>query len=494
MWESAELQHELDKATFDKEEQRLREELLAAQYDVLESKRRALLIVVAGADGAGKGETVNLLNSWLDPRHVRTWGFGPPTDEEARHPTFWRYWRLLPPRGQTGVFFGSWYTEPIQGRVFGKHSNKDLERSLERINRFEEMLRDEDVVVLKLWFHLSRQQQKKRLQTLEKDKRTRWRVTAQDWKGFAKYDEYRAVCGKALRITSTENAPWTIVPGNNERYRSVVVGQAVLDALRLANDANPTRASHPPPLPKPPPDGKDVLSQMPRRKALKKEAYEEALEKWQGRIATALRSDKFRGRSLICVFEGADAAGKGGTIRRLTAALDARTYAVHPVAAPTEEEKRQPYLWRFWRHIPRRGRVAIFDRSWYGRVLVERVEGFCGEADWMRAYGEINDFESQLVDAGAVVAKLWLHIDPDTQLARFKAREQTVYKRFKIGAEDYRNRKKGHLYARAVHDMVERTSTEIAPWAIIDANDKLNARVESLKAIARTLQRAIGEA
>ena len=191
------------------------------------------------------------------------------------------------------------------------------------------------------------------------------------------------------------------------------------------------------------------------------------------------------------MFEGLDAAGKGGAIRRVTQALDARQLPRLPVAAPTDEEKAQPYLWRFWRHLPRTGHVAIFDRSWYGRVLVERVEGFASEDEWLRAYGEINDFEEELADDGIVVVKFWLAISKEEQLRRFEEREQSAFKRFKITDEDWRNREKWDEYDDAVNDMVDRTSTPQAPWTLVEAEDKHWARVKVLKTLCDRLTREL---
>ncbi|GAB1368241.1 hypothetical protein MASR1M42_07900 [Azonexus hydrophilus] len=174
--------------------------------------------------------------------------------------------------------------------------------------------------------------------------------------------------------------------------------------------------------------------------------------------------------------------------------MDARHYQIVPIAAPTEEERDQPYLWRFWRHVPRTGRVTIFDRSWYGRVLVERVEGYCREEDWLRAYAEINDFEDQLEDDGALVVKFWLQISADEQLRRFKEREQTDFKRFKITAEDWRNRDKWDDYLTAACDMIDRTSTDIAPWTLVEANDKNFARIKVLRTVCERIEAALADA
>ena len=494
MFESAELGHKIDKATFDKQAPRLRADLLDAQYDMGELKKYAVIILVNGVNGAGKGETVNLLNAWMDPRHIQTHAFPPPTDEERERPFMWRFWRALPPKGKIGILFGNWYTDPIVNRARKISKAADLDQSIEEINRFEKMLADEGTLILKVWMHLSKPAQKKRLKALEKNKKTRWRVTRTDWDHFDMYDKFRKVSERVLRHTSTGYAPWIVVEGADENYRSLTVAGILLDALRKRQKIEQTRGwkarSAAAPLPQAL-DSRDLINSLDMSLALSKKRFEKDLEKYQGRLNLLTRDPKFRERSLIMVFEGSDAAGKGGSIRRITGALDARQYQIIPVAAPTEEERAQPYLWRFWRQVPRIGRITIFDRSWYGRVLVERVEGYCQEADWMRAYAEINDFEDQLVRSGAIVVKFWLTITAEEQLKRFKEREKTRFKRFKITEEDWRNRKKWDEYEHAVCDMIDRSSTEIAPWTLVEANNKYHARIKVLKTLCDRLEDAL---
>jgi polyphosphate:AMP phosphotransferase len=353
------------------------------------------------------------------------------------------------------------------------------------------MLADEGALILKFWFHLSKKAQRKRLKALEGDPKHQWRVTGTDWKRFKLYDRFRRVSESALRQTSTGYAPWTIVEGADPNYRYLTAGRTLLDALRERLAGSRPAVTRPAALPEPALDGRTVLSGIDYKKTITHKDYNRSLEKYQGELNLLTRQKKFRDRSLIVVFEGLDAAGKGGSIRRVTAALDARHYQVIPVAAPSEEERAQPYLWRFWRHLPRKGRVTIFDRSWYGRVLVERVEKFCAEDDWMRAYHEINDFEEQLADAGAMVIKFWVSITEAEQLKRFREREKTPFKTFKITPEDWRNRKRRDDYERAVCDMIERTSTEAAPWILIPANDKYFARIEILKTLCERTAAAL---
>ena len=491
MFESAELGHSITDREYDRKEPKLREALLKVQYDLLANKSFPVVIVIGGVDGAGKGETVNILNEWMDPRHIVTHAFGEMSDEERERPRMWRYWRALPPKGRIGILFGAWHTEPIVNRVIGKIDDAQLELAMEEIAHFERMLADEGALILKFWFHLSKKAQKKRLQALEADPKTRWRVTDIDWERFKIYDRFRKVSENALRETSTAYAPWTVVEGTDPNYRYLTVGRTLLDALRKRLAGAKPAVSRPAALPESALDGRNVLSSLDYNKRLARKDYSRKLEKYQGELNRLTRHKQFRQKSIITVFEGADAAGKGGSIRRITGALDARHYQVTPVAAPTEEERAQPYLWRFWRSLPRRGRVTIFDRSWYGRVLVERVEKFCSEEDWMRAYHEINDFEEQMVEAGGIVTKFWLTITKEEQLRRFREREKTPFKSFKITEEDWRNRKKWDDYERAVCDMVERTSNDAAPWVLVPANDKYSARIAILKALCERIEAAL---
>ena len=491
MFESAELGHRTDKEEYDAAVPPLRMALLDAQYEILELKQFAVVVLINGIDGAGKGETMNLLDEWMDSRHIEGWAFDQPTAEESERPFMWRFWRALPPRGKIGVMFNNWYSQPIRDRVERIGSKADFEQRLGEIRRFEDMLAQEGVLLVKFWFHLSKSGQKKRLRELAKDPRTRWRVTERDWQFYRQYPRYRDVAARALRQTSTGNAPWMIVDGSDPRFRALFVGRSLLAALEKRLEA--ARRRHVPrqlaPALPPVIDRRNVLDSLILRQSMGKKEYGEALEGLQGRLALLTRDGKFRSRhSLVLVFEGGDAAGKGGAIRRVTAALDIRQYSVVPVAAPTEEERAQPYLWRFWRHLPARGKTVVFDRSWYGRVLVERIEGFCSEADWMRAYGEIGDFEDQLADAGIIVIKFWLAIGKDEQLARFQAREAEPHQRFKITAEDWRNREKWDDYVRAVCDMVDRTSTERAPWTLVEAEIKYFARIKVLRTICERIE------
>ena len=490
MFESAQLGRKIDRETFAKREPELREALLDAQLR-LAAAGFSVVIVVAGAEGAGKGETVNLLLNWLDARGIETHALGAPSEEELERPEYYRFWRRLPGKGRIGIFFGSWYTRPISQHSLGNLDEAGLEDGLRRIVDFERMLEDEGVLLVKVWLHITKDQQAKRFKSLAKNPDTAWRVTKLDWRFHKTYDQFVNSASRAIRRTSTGQSPWHIIEAWDARYRHLTVAETLLAAIeqRLAAEVPPAKA----PVVVPAPVRPNVISSLDLERTVPEANYRKELIQRQLAIGRMARDLQDRKRSAVLVFEGSDAAGKGGTIRRVTQALDARFYQVVQIAAPTDEERARPYLWRFWRNLPRWGHFTIFDRSWYGRVLVERLEGLCPPADWQRAYGEINAFEEQLVLSGSTVLKFWLTTSKDEQLRRFQEREAMGFKRYKITEEDWRNREKWDAYEAAACDMVERTSSELAPWTLVEAEDKYYARLKVLRTVEGALERALAK-
>ncbi|MCA9592164.1 MAG: polyphosphate:AMP phosphotransferase [Myxococcales bacterium] len=490
MFETAELSRTLDKKEYERLSETLRTRLLELQHRLVQDPKFSVVILIGGVEGAGKGELLNLLFEWMDARHLATRAFGLPTEEEAERPEYWRYWMALPPKGQVAVYLGSWYTAPIVSRVMGDSTDAELDSAMQRAADFERSLANDGTLIIKLWLHISEKEQKRRFKELSKSKRTAWRVTKDDWKKHSHYDEFRKVCERAIRHTSTGQCPWTVIEGTDARYRNATAAQHIVDRLTERLDApavEGVRQAADPNMP----DPETVLDTLDLEQKLDPATYEERLEELQARMNALSRKLRKKKRSLTLVFEGWDAGGKGGAIRRITRALDARQYRVISVAAPTDEERAHHYLWRFWRHIPRRGQVTIYDRSWYGRVLVERIEGFATESEWKRAYKEIDDFEEQLVDHGIIVVKYWLHISRDEQLARFEAREREAWKHHKIGPEDFRNREKWNAYEAAANEMIERTSTEFSPWVLVEAEDKRFARIKVLETCCESIEKAL---
>jgi AMP-polyphosphate phosphotransferase len=488
MLESAEQGRSLSKDQYDALLPALRAALLDAQAR-LRKAGFSVVVLVNGADGAGKSETVNKLHEWLDARFLVSESYSEPTEEERSRPEYWRYWMWLPPAGRIAIFSGSWYTKPILDRVWRKSSELDLTEQLATINGFERTLADGGTLFLKLWFHVSKKAQRKRLKALEADPVTRFRVRKQDWRNHERYAAFVRVTEHVLSQTSSGAAPWHVLDAADDRYRNVSAARLLLDAMaaRLAQHAGSRESERQPPIA----DPHTVLDELDLTQSLGKHEYTKRVVAAQAKIYLLVRKLQKRKRSAILVFEGPDAAGKGGSIRRITWALDARSYRLIPIAAPSDEERAHHYLWRFWRHLPRRGRLTIFDRSWYGRVLVERVEGFASEAEWQRAYQEINDFERGLTDGGVVLIKFWLHISSEEQLRRFEERKHNPAKRYKITAEDYRNREQANQYEAAAADMIARCSPPNAPFVLVEANDKRFARVKVLESIVQALEQQL---
>ncbi|MCR4412226.1 MAG: polyphosphate:AMP phosphotransferase [Thermoguttaceae bacterium] len=448
-----------------------------------------MVVVFEGWDAAGKGTLINRLALALDPRGFKVCTNGTSDEGERLRPWLWRYWNELPAAGAMVIFDRSWYRRLLENRVEGEAPGRDRPE-YEDIQEFERQLTDSGVVLVKFWLHISRKEQKRRLRALAKDPDTAWRVGKRERRQHRHYDEWLLAVEEMLHRTSTPYAPWTVVEATQDRFARVKVFETVLTALRQELDR---RANEPPPKKRPMPLPDDsptrrqtVLDRVDLTLSLPRPTYDQELGKLQERLFE-LEHRLYTARvPAVIVYEGWDASGKGGNIRRLAAGLDPRGYEVISIAAPTAEELAHHYLWRFWRRVPKAGHIAIFDRSWYGRVLVERVEGFCTDDEWRRAYREINEFERQLTQFGTVMVKLWLHIDQDEQLRRFEARKQE--KRWKIGEEDWRNREKWRQYEIAVTEMLERTSTTYAPWTIVEANDKLYGRIKSLRTVADAIE------
>jgi polyphosphate:AMP phosphotransferase len=466
----------------------LRVELLNAQFDLQQREDVALLVLLAGDDRVGCNEVFDRLHEWMDARLLDAAVFPAQlTDEERAWPPFWRYWQALPAGGRTGLHFGGWVNEPLVARLTGKLGKRDLERRIDHVRALERMLVADGTAVLKLWIHLPHAEHGKRVRRARRKPDKEWRVEDADIRLFERLDEALPLAEDFLHRTDSAEAPWVVIDGSDARHRDVGAGRAVLGALQRTLARSGARA---PAAPSPAPQDyrRGPLDELDLSVALPDEEYDERLEELQARLSKLSRKARRKGLASVLVFEGWDAAGKGGAIRRLTAAMSARDFKVLPIAAPTDEERAHHYLWRFWRRLPRPGRMAIFDRSWYGRVLVERVEGFATEAEWRRAYEEIDDFEAQLVEHGLPLVKFWLHIDQAEQDRRFREREGTPYKKYKITAEDRRNRARWGDYVVAVHEMLHRTGTRAAPWTLVAANDKRHARIQVLEEVCRRLE------
>lgn len=479
---------------------------LAIDLGVLQRKiKEAGIPVIISFDGweaAGKGTQMNRIIQTLDPRSYNVYMGRARSDEERLRPYWWRFWTRTPAKGRIALFDKSWCYDAID-LLYCKEPDRDrFERTCNDINAFERQISDSGTVIIKLFLHISKKEQKKRLSGLEESKESSWRVSDVDREQNKSYKLWLSAAQETIDRTNTEHACWNLIEADDHRFATIkiftIVAQALETALAKkaqASDENISAVA-----------GQtsgdstasvrtisgeirtSVLDKTDLSLKLDPKNYSKELDEWQSTIRDLGYELYAKRKAMIVMYEGWDAAGKGGNIRRLTSTLDPRGYDVIPTAAPNDIERQHHYLWRFWNAIPKAGHIAIFDRTWYGRVMVERIEGFCTEEEWKRAYREINEIEAQLAGAGVGIVKFWLHIDKDEQLRRFKERQEIPWKNWKITDEDWRNRDKWDKYYEAVDEMLFRTSTSHAPWTVIEANDKYYARIKALKTVCSTMK------
>ena len=468
----------------------LRADLLKAQID-LGKTPRSIIVTIAGVDGAGKGEVIQLLNEWLDPRGLETHSFWNLENEVSQRPYQWRYWRALPPRGRLSIWFGGMYTDAIASCTQRESRSKWSQSNCKEIQAFEEMLRLDGTTHLKIWLHLGKSEQRKRLKDLTENPKLHWRATREDWKHHNLYDTYSEAAQHVLKCTHFPAAPWTVLDASEKPQRDISVGKALLACMERTVKGRRVGILQPTLEPSKKLQHNNQLDTVDLSQRLSGKAYQNSLLEWQARCHRLFWEAYDRSIPTVLVFEGWDAAGKGSAIKRVTGAIDARLYRIVCVGAPTDEENQFHYLWRFWKPLPAAGRVTLFDRSWYGRVLVERVEKFAKPEEWKRAYEEINAFEKQLLSQGTVLCKFWIHISPEKQMERFQKRLEVPYKRHKITDEDWRNREKWPAYEEAINEMIHRTDSPSAPWTVVAGNNKKFARIQILKTICGSLKKAV---
>lgn len=477
--ERDELQRRLTKA---------REELMERQIAIKEHKL-PVMVLLEGWDAAGKGSVLGKVIRNLDPRFFSVATLDAPTQEERRKPFLYRYFVRIPEGGKFTFLDGGWMSEISAECVKGKLNEEAYRKRLQSVKCMERQLTDNGYLVMKFFFHISKKEQKKRMDLLLSDENTAWRVTQEDVWQNRHYDLYKDVFDRYLCDTNQPAAPWYLIDAGNRKWAELQLIERLIQGIdtALMNHALavPILQNVFPlnPIPK--------LSEVVLDKEMDEESYRMELKKCQTRLGE-LQNILYRKKTpLIIAYEGWDAAGKGGNIKRIAGALDPRGYEVQPIASPEPHEKARHYLWRFWNRLPKSGHTAIFDRTWYGRVMVERLEGFCSENDWQRAYNEINEFEKELSDWGAIIVKFWVQIDKETQLARFTERQNNPKKQWKITDEDWRNREKWDLYEVAIDEMLQKTNTVFSPWYILESNDKKYARIQALKILIAEIEKKV---
>lgn len=481
----------LEQPSKEEMEQRLKKARarLEQQQILMKEKKLPVLVLLEGWGAAGKGSVLGKIIKNIDPRFFKVAVMDEPTEEEARKPFLYRHFVKIPEAGKFVFMDSGWMSEVTREKLRGELSEQEYKKKIESIKRFERQLTDNGYLLMKFFFQIDEKEQKKRLDKLADDKNTSWRVSEHDVWQNKHYDKCMDVYEQYLCDTNQPSAPWYLVDAKDKKWAQLQILETLVQgidtALQNSTLAVPLLQNAFPLKPI------EKLADVALDKTLTEEEYDTLLNQYQKRLRE-LHNELYRKKiPVIIAYEGWDAAGKGGNIKRITEALDPRGYEVHPIASPEPHEKARHYLWRFWNRLPKTGHVAIFDRTWYGRVMVERLEGFCSENDWQRAYVEINEFEKELADWNAVIVKFWVQIDKDTQLARFKERENTPEKRWKITDEDWRNREKWDLYEEAVNEMLQKTNTAYAPWHILESNDKKYARIKALKTVIEAIEKKL---
>ena len=465
------------------------QEKLETQQMKLKDRKLPVLVLIEGWGASGKGSAIGRIIRNIDPRFFKVFSISTPTEEEQRKPFLCRYFEKIPEAGKFTFLDSGWMDEIMKDRLHGGMDDAAYAQRVDSVKRFERQLTDNGYLVLKFFFHISQKEQEQRIERLLQDKDTAWRVSRSDVWQNRHYSQCEEAFDRYLDDTNTPSAPWYLVDAKSKKFAELQVMETLCMGIETAlhNDSLAVPLlQNVFPLVKMP-----KLREVPLNKAVSDKEYKQELCKLQAKLGM-LHNRLYRKRvPVVIVYEGWDAAGKGGNIKRLTGALDPRGFEVHPVASPEPHEKARHYLWRFWTNLPKTGHIAIFDRSWYGRVMVERLEGFCSENDWQRAYYEMNEFEQELHNWGAVILKFWVQIDKDTQLARFTDRQNTPAKQWKITDEDWRNREKWDAYEAAVDEMLQKTSTTFAPWHILESVDKKYARIKALKIVIEALEKAL---
>jgi polyphosphate:AMP phosphotransferase len=491
MLEKIDLTKSLKKKEYKKRMAKLESKIAFLQRE-LKNLGVPVMIVFEGFGAAGKGTQINRLIQALDPRGFTVYSTDAETKDEKMHPFLWRFWTKTPEKGRIAVFDRSWYRKLLVDRYEKKTSKKEIPIILEEISSFEKQLTDGGTLVMKFFLDISEREQKKRFHKLMEKKATSWRVSDKDLDKNKHFQDYLEMADEMLTKTDSDYAPWTIVEAEDDRYATVKILSTVAatfeDRYKKEKESKKKEREV---------DGRfdkselndSVLKKVDLSKKMEEKAYEKRLDELQKKLRLLHGKLYAKRIPVVLAFEGWDAGGKGGAIKRLTNALDPRGYTVNPTSSPNDIERAHHYLWRFWTKMPKDGHIAIFDRTWYGRVMVERIEGFCTTQDWQRAYKEINQMEQQLVNHGAVVLKFWLHIDKEEQARRFQDRQNNPEKSWKITDEDWRNREKWDLYEKAVDEMLVRTSTADAPWIIVEGNDKLYARIKVLETVVNALEK-----
>lgn len=446
---------------------------LARLARICENLEIPVLIMVDGFESSGRGYVINSITQDLVPKFFDVEIFHENENIDDKYPFEKRFFDSVPKKGHFKIFDRSIYYKLFQDLEWDETY---LDEKIDSLEKMEKMLYDDGTIIIKIFMNVSEEIQKKRIEDLKDTNRTSFYLSGQDSKENENYDEYKTHFEKILDATNFDFSPWTIIDGDDTKEASKVVLYQMLEALTIGlerisvqrMDNKNTERSYEGNL--------QIIENLDLSKTISDEEYKEKKDELQKEVRDIMFDLYDRNISTVLVFEGVDAAGKDGAIERLIKKVDPRLYTVHAISAPTTEELSRHYLWRFYNKLPEDGYVGIFSRSWYGRVMVERVEGFATTCEWNRAYDEMTEFEKQISDHGSLIMKFFVVIDKDEQYERFKARENNPDKLYKITDEDWRNRDKWDAYIEAMDEMLARTDVDYAPWIIVEGNQKKYAR------------------
>ena len=459
---------------------------LSKKQMLLKERKLPVIVLFEGWGTSGIGTTLGKVIQNMDPRFYDVETMSKITDEDKRKPFLYRHMLRIPENGKITFYEHGWMNEVTHQYLHKELSHKDYQSRINSINKFERTLVDNGYIVVKFFFHISKDEQAKRMKRLLKHKNTSWRISDDDVWENKHYDKCIKVYDDYLTQTNQSYAPWYVIDATNKKLVQLQVLETLMSLIQDRLDHNKQDA----------PLVENVfefnekidLNTIDLSVTISEEDYRKELIKCRKKLKE-LHNILYRKKiPVIIAYEGWDAAGKGGNIKRVTSGLDPRGYTVYPIAAPDKSELNRHYLWRFYKRLPKDGHIAIFDRTWYGRVMVERLEGFCSENDWQRAYNEMNEFEKELSDWGAIVIKFWVQIDNQTQLERFTERQNTPEKQWKITDEDWRNREKWDQYEEAITEMLNKTNTKFAPWYVLESVDKKYARIKAMKILIREIE------
>lgn len=462
---------------------------LSRKQMLLKEKKFPVVVLFEGWGASGIGTTLGKVIQNMDPRFYTVETMNKISEDETRKPFLYRHFIRIPENGMATFYDHGWMNDVVKQYIYNDISRKEYVARVQSINNFERTLVDNGYLVIKFFFHISKEEQEKRMKRLLKHKNTKWRISDDDVWQNKHYDEYLDLYNDYMNQTNPAYAPWYVIDATNKKLAQLQVLETLMSCIQnrldfekkdalIIDNIYPLRETI-------------NLNECDLSLSIDEETYRKELKKCRKKLRK-LHNIIYRKKiPVIIAYEGWDAAGKGGNIKRVTSGLDPRGYTVYPIAAPDKSEINRHYLWRFYKRLPKDGHFAIYDRTWYGRVMVERLEGFCSENDWQRAYNEMNEFEKELSDWGAVVIKFWVQIDKDTQLARFTERQNTPEKQWKITDEDWRNREKWDLYENAIIEMLHKTNTKFAPWFVLESNDKKYARIKAMKIVIDEIEKKI---